>query len=270
MHFIVSGRVGSGASIKMPDTPYLTVLIPAYNEQAGIATTIQAISTELGQLALDYKILIVDDGSRDRTTSIVGQIAQVDLRVRLARHPRNLGIGAGIHTGIREARRQFMVFVPADLAMRPDQLRCYVDASRQADLVLGNRSDRRDYTWFRKLVSASNIFLIRSLFRLKRHQFAYINLYRVSILRQIRIETRGVFISHELIIKARDLGAVIEEVQIDYVPRQTGQATGARLSFVIHATLETLGSWCKWAYCALTHRRTPSYLATDSSPKGLA
>jgi glycosyltransferase involved in cell wall biosynthesis len=238
---------------------YLTVLIPAYNEQEGIAATITRLCEQLDRLAFDYEILVVDDGSRDQTAQVVRGLASADPRVRLAQHSRNLGIGAGIQTGIEKARGEFMIFVPADLAMNPEQIGRYVEVSRRADIVLGNRSDRRDYTLARKIVSACNIFLLRFLFGLKQHQFAYINLYRTSILRRMRIETRGVFISHELVIKARDLGARIAEVKIDYVPRQTGQATGARLSTVVQATWETWAFWVKWVYRTVTRRRSHGY-----------
>lgn len=243
----------------MSQQPYLTVLIPAYNEQEGIAATIARLREQLDRLALDYEILVVDDGSRDRTAQIVRELASADPRVRLVQHDHNMGIGAGIKTGIAEARGEFMIFVPADLAMRPEQIGRYIEASRHADIVLGNRSDRRDYTLARKIVSWCNIFLLRFLFRLKQHQFAYINLYRMSILRRIRVETRGVFISHELIIKARDLGARIEEVKVDYVPRQTGRGVGAKLPTVVQATWETWAFWLKWVYRTLVRRRSDGY-----------
>lgn len=251
----------------MSKQPYLTVLIPAYNEQEGIAATIKSVSDQLTKLSIDYEILVIDDGSRDQTPMVVEQLASANQRIRLERHPHNLGIGAGIKTGIKTAKGKFMIFIPADLAMNPEQIHRYIEACARADIVLGNRSDRRDYTLFRKFVSVSNIFLLRHLFGLKQHQFSYVNLYRTSILRQIRVESQGVFISHELIIKARDLGARIEEVRIDYLPRQTGRATGARLSRVVQATWETWVFWINWVYRTITHQRSKGYLIVSDSEK---
>ena len=244
--------------------PYLTVLIPAYNEESDIAFAIKAISEHLARLSLDYEILVVDDGSHDRTAGIVAALAAADPHLRLERHSRNQGIGAGIQTGVQAARGQFMIFIPADLGMNLEQLHRYVEASARADIVLGNRSDRRDYTFWRKVVSVSNILLLKLLFGLKQHQFAYINLYRLSVIRRIRIESRSVFISHELIIKARDLGARFEEVQVNYVTRQTGRATGARMSRVAQAAWETWIFWLKWLYRTITRQRSRGYL--DDSP----
>jgi len=244
--------------------PYLTVLIPAYNEESDIAFAIKSISEHLARLSLDYEILVVDDGSHDQTAVIVSALAAADPHLRLERHSRNQGIGAGIQTGVQAARGQFMIFIPADLGMNLEQLHRYVEASVRADIVLGNRSDRRDYTFWRKVVSVSNILLLKLLFGLKQHQFAYINLYRLSVIRRIHIESRSVFISHELIIKARDLGARFEEVQVNYVTRQTGRATGARMSRVAQAAWETWIFWLKWLYRTITRQRSRGYL--DDSP----
>jgi len=121
------------------------VLIPAYNEQEGIAATIASVSKELTLLSVYYEILVVEDGSRDQPSVIVEQLVSADTRIRLVRHSQNMGIGAGIKTGIAEARGQFMNFVPADLAMDVKQIYRYVDASARADIVLGNRTNWCDY-----------------------------------------------------------------------------------------------------------------------------
>jgi glycosyltransferase involved in cell wall biosynthesis len=242
------------------DPPFLTVVIPAYNEAAGIGGAFELLIQELDKLRCSFEIVVVDDGSTDRTVETVRDWMQKERRIRLEQHPHNMGIGAGIKTGVKAARGRFMIFIPADLAMKPEQIDRYIEASGRADIVLGNRSDRRDYTPLRRLVSVVNIFVLRTFFRLEQHQFAYINLYRTSVLKQIRIESRGVFISHELIIKARDLGATLGEVHIDYLPRETGQAKGARMSRVIQAVWETWVFWIKWVYRTITHQRSKGYL----------
>lgn len=239
--------------------PEWTVLIPAFNEQIGISATIHAISQELTKLAVDYEILVVDDGSVDQTATVVKGIMAQDPHLRLVQHPCNLGIGAGVKTGIEQAHGEWLIFIPADLAMRPEELTRYLTAAENADVVLGNRSDRRDYTLSRKFISFVNITLLKLLFGLKQHQFSYINLYRMAVLRQIRIETAGVFISHELIIKARDLGARIVEVEIDYVPRATGQARGAKASTVLLTLRHTLAFWVLWLWRTASGTRAKGY-----------
>lgn len=245
--------------------PEWTVLIPAFNEQTGISATIHAVSQELTKLAVDYEILVVDDGSTDQTATVVKEVMAQDPHLRLVQHPCNLGIGAGVKTGIEQAHGEWLIFIPADLAMRPEQLSRYLAAAQNTDIVLGNRSDRRDYTLSRKFISWINITLLKLLFGLKQHQFSYINLYRMAFLRQIRIETTGVFISHELIIKARDLGAQIVEVKIDYVPRATGQARGAKASTVLLTFWQTLAFWVLWLWRTATRTRAKGYY-TQSSP----
>lgn len=239
---------------------YVTVFIPAYNEQFNLPRTIAGIVEELSVLGVSFEILVVDDGSTDHTAEVAADLALRYPCIQLLRHPKNQGIGAAIKTAVSNARGDFLIFIPADLAMDISQIHRYFDAAKHADIVLGNRSDRRDYSLIRKVVSHVNIFLLRTLFGLKQHQFAYINLYKTAFLKRIRIETKGVFINNELIIKARDLGAVLDEVSIDYVPRSEGKARGASLSRVIEATWVTFAFWSLWVWRTLLKQRSKGYV----------
>ncbi|MFQ5506185.1 MAG: glycosyltransferase family 2 protein, partial [Planctomycetota bacterium] len=186
--------------------PYLSVVVPAYNEELQLPSTVRAVAAKLDELNVTYEIIVVDDGSTDATPERARELAAENPRIRLERHPENRGPGSGVFTGIELARGEFVIFIPADLALDLDHLHKYLDASRHADVVVGLRSDRRDYSLARKFVSHVNIFLIRVLFGMKQRQFNYIHCYRRSVLRQLNIESRGVFITAEIMIKAHDLG----------------------------------------------------------------
>lgn len=127
-----------------------------------------------------------------------------------------------------------MILIPADLALDPDELRHYLAAAPQADVVVGLCSDRVDYTWVRRLISWANIRLVQTLFGMRIRQFQYISMYRTAVLRQIEIEYwHSAFFLAEILIKAKELGCRLVEVEIRYVPRQAGQATGARPALVL-------------------------------------
>src|SRR6516225_1855440 len=82
----------------------LSLVIPAFNEEAGIRQAIAEADETLAALARDYEILIVDDGSRDATAEIVAEAARTRPRVRLLRHAENRGYGAALRTGFEAAR----------------------------------------------------------------------------------------------------------------------------------------------------------------------
>lgn len=118
----------------------LSVVIPAYNEQDGIAEIVHrvlAVRDALGQVGVDeMELLVVDDGSRDKTASIVADISGV----RLIRHKRNKGYGAALKTGFRQARGDLIGFLDADGTYPPEYFpQLCLQALEGAELVIGSR-----------------------------------------------------------------------------------------------------------------------------------
>ena len=235
--------------------PDVTIVIPAYNEEENLAPTGEAVTGKLRELGHSYELLIVDDGSTDHTADVARKLGAKDPSVRLIAHGQNLGPGSGVVTGIGHATGEAVMFIPADLAMDLADLHRYFDAAAEADVVVGLRSDRRDYSRFRKLVSVVNIALIRLLFGMRVRQFNYIHLYKRSVLDAIEVESRGVFMAAEILIKARDMGCRLTEVEIGYVPRTAGQASCGRPGVIAKAVWELVRFWLKRAWGRLTRRR---------------
>src|SRR5579859_3770322 len=82
----------------------LSLILPAYNEEAGIHQAVTEADAALSELVSDYEILVVDDGSSDRTGAIVAELAEHRPRVRLFKHEYNRGYGAALRTGFDAAR----------------------------------------------------------------------------------------------------------------------------------------------------------------------
>jgi glycosyltransferase involved in cell wall biosynthesis len=234
--------------VSAPIAPFLSVVIPAYNEEKNLPETVARLSARLARTVPTFELLVVDDGSADRTASIAEELAAADPRVRVFHHPHNQGIGAGFLTGVRSARGEWFLLIPADLALEPEELSKYFEASTTADVVVGLRSDRSDYTPFRRLVSWANVRLIRLLFGMRERQFQYISLYRTRVLKEMTIEFTGsAFFLAEILIKARRSGYRLTEVSIRYVPRRAGTATGARAPLIARTLRDMFVFWCRGA-----------------------
>lgn len=232
-----------------PTTPFLSVVIPAYNEQDNLPVTTAALIEKLSGCVPSFELLVVDDASRDRTPAIADELAACDARVRVFHHPHNQGIGGGFVTGARNACGEWFMLIPADLALDPDELPKYFEAARHADVVVGIRSDKSDYTFLRRFVSWTNIRLIQVLFGMPQRQFQYISLYRTRLFREIEIEfSASAFFWAEVLIKARARGYCMTQVEISYVPRRTGRATGANPRLVARTVRDILYYWlrCQW------------------------
>jgi|SRR5579859_4820558 len=246
----------------MSTRPALSVLIPAYNERASLAVCVATVKSRLDTLAIDAEFLIVDDGSTDGTAQIAEAVAAEMPQLRVIHHPHNRGIGAAFKTGAAAAAGEWLILIPADLALDVAELGKYLEAAPGADVVVGNRSDVSDYSIFRRLVHVANIRLIQVLFQMPLHQYQYISLYRLALLHEMDIEyTDSAFFLAEILIKARALGARLAEVSIRYVPRRAGRATGAHGRQIIY-TLRDMGSfWWRWAWRGpqtASRRRAPA------------
>ena len=227
--------------------------MPAYNEERNLDANTAKVISKLSDLKVSFELLIVDDGSHDATPQLADALAARDGRVRVLHHPENYGIGQALYTGFQNARAEFTIFIPSDLAMDLNELPKYLDAARDADVVVGLRSDRRDTSFPRKTVSFLNIALVRLLFWMPVRQFQYICMYRTRFLQEIWIEyPDSAFIQAEVLIKARDMGYRLEQITVGYIPRTGGSASGAKPRLVLKSTFDLLHFWMRW----LTKKRT--------------
>jgi len=227
--------------------PQWTVFIPAYNEASNLPTCLEQLTAETARLGVTVEFLIVNDASRDETGPLAEALALADPRIRVIHHARNLGIGGAFVTAIEHAHGEWLILIPADLALHVSELHKYLDAAPAADIVVGVRSDRSDYNWARLLVSQTNIFLIQRLFGMSERQFQYISLYRLAVLRALKIEFwRSAFFLAEVLIKAKRLGYRLTEVEIAYAPRLTGKATGGKLWLIVVTVIDLFRFWLRW------------------------
>src|SRR5882672_10619693 len=108
--------------------PFLSVVVPAFDEEACIARTIIDVTAEIDRLAIEAEVIIVDDGSSDRTASIVEEMARADARVRLVRAA-HAGKGATVRRGMLEARGAWRFLADADLSMPIAELTRFIDVA---------------------------------------------------------------------------------------------------------------------------------------------
>ena len=141
-----------------PSSPILSVVIPAFNEADTIAGTLRDLAGYMDRLALDWELIVVDDGSADRTVAIVEEASASDRRIRLIRGGRS-GKGKAIQRGMLEARGTWRFMADADLAMPPDNLDRFLDAVASPPaphIVIGSReapgSLRVGEHWLRHLI----------------------------------------------------------------------------------------------------------------------
>jgi glycosyltransferase involved in cell wall biosynthesis len=123
------------------DTSYsISIVIPAYNEELRLGPTLNRVSNFVRQQAWDAEVIVVDDGSRDRTADIVREYAQSDGVVRLLQNPGNRGKGYSVRNGVVNARGRIILFTDADLSSPIEEAPKLLEALENgADIAIGSR-----------------------------------------------------------------------------------------------------------------------------------
>jgi dolichyl-phosphate beta-glucosyltransferase len=120
--------------------PQLSIVVPAYNEQARIGLTLIRTLEYLRQRSKSYELIVVDDGSTDETCRVVTEVAAGDERVRLLVQPQNRGKGAAVRRGVLEARGAYVLFMDADLATPIEEVETLLLYAHDGyDVVIGSR-----------------------------------------------------------------------------------------------------------------------------------
>ncbi len=234
----VSGSPTTGAG-----RPTISAVLPAFNEEANLERTVRALVPVLGDVAADYEILVVDDGSTDGTAQAARLLAEEVPSLRLLRHGRNQGYGAALRTGFAAAQREWILLLDADGQFLPEELPRLVEAASGADLVLGYRRSRADPA-LRRLFAAVWRLLVRALLGVSvRDTNCGFKLMRTALVQGLDLQARGAVISAELLAKARRHGAVMVEVAVTHLPRRRGRQTGGSLPVVLRAYAELARLW---------------------------
>jgi glycosyltransferase involved in cell wall biosynthesis len=117
----------------------VSIIVPAYNEEEGVSTTLAAIKSAMSQQPVEYELIVVDDGSTDGTADAVLQQAGV----RLIQHHTNRGYGAALKSGIRQARHDWIAIIDADGSYPPSTLPTLLQEMQECDMVVGARPPTR-------------------------------------------------------------------------------------------------------------------------------
>ncbi len=220
----------------------LSLILPAYNEVAGIRQAISEADEALSGLVADYEILVVDDGSADDTAAVVAQMAAGNPRVRLLRHERNRGYGAALRTGFDAARFELVAFTDADCQFHLADLARLLPLTETHPVVVGYRQGRQDPARRRFLSWGYNLLTRGLLGTRVRDCDCALKVFRREVLPALRPETDGFFVNTEMLTRARQRGFHVAEVGVRHRPRLHG-ASSVSLTQVPRVLAALLPFW---------------------------
>ncbi len=222
----------------MSDKPSLSIVLPAYNEEENVEVAVREVSETAQQLDRDYEIILVNDGSADRTGEIGRQLEGQIPNFRLVEHYPNRGYGGSLKAGFAAASKDLIAFTPADKQFDFNEITRLLEKIEQADIVSGYRADRQDH-FIRKVNAFGWNTLVRLLFgQLCRDIDCGFKLFKREILERVHVTSDGAMIDTEFLAGARARGYRIVDVPVTHLPRVAGEATGANLKVITKAFLD--------------------------------
>lgn len=212
---------------------FLSCFFPAFNEEENIGAVLEEALETLPRFADDFEVIVVDDGSSDRTGEVVAAFAAGGRagaeRVRLVAHEENRGYGEALRSGLAAARGDAVFFTDADRQFHLADIERLLEHYGPSPFVVGyrlKRSDPRHRLFVARVYHAT----LKAVFglRVRDVDCAFKLLDRKS-LDEIRPElvSRSAFISPELLIRAQMAGVTVTEVGVPHYPRAAGRPKGA-------------------------------------------
>ncbi len=200
----------------------VSCVLPAYNEEEGIAAVVDHVIRALERHTDAFEVIVVDDGSTDRTSAILDAMAASIPALRVVRFDVNRGYGAALRAGFAAGTLPLLFFTDSDGQFDPMDIGSLLELTGEADLVVGFRVGRRD--------GASRAFLSWGFNRLARLLLGVavrdlncaFKVIRRDVLDGLALESEGYCINAELIAKAASRGNAVREVGVRHHERSAG------------------------------------------------
>jgi glycosyltransferase involved in cell wall biosynthesis len=195
----------------------VSVLVPAKDEAENLPLFMEQAAAAFAKSAVSYEVVVIDDGSADDTPRVLAELQQRYPFLRVARHRRQRGIADALRTGYLEARGRVLVFYPADLQYRPEDIPRLVAPilAGESDMVTGYKQGAYEKAF------VSNIYngLSRSLFEIPVRDLNSVKAYRREIMELLPVRPDW---HRYMIVIAAENGFTVTEIPVPLYPRNAG------------------------------------------------
>lgn len=228
----------------MNKLPELSVFFPFWNEEKNITKVVEDALPIIKEVAGEWEILMIDDGSSDGTNEEAKKLARKYRNVKLISHQPNRGYGAALKSGLTNSRYKYIVFTDGDRQFDFSEVSKFIENIKDSDIVIGYRKTRQDS--FIRHILMNMLKLWDFLF----FRFYYrdidcgFKMFRKSAVDELLpLRSEGAMITTEILAKAKQKNLRIKEVEVNHYPRKFGDQSGANFPVLIRAILESFILW---------------------------
>ncbi len=222
----------------------LSVFFPFWNEEENVSYVVENAIPVLKRCASKWEILIIDDGSADRTYQEGLKLAEKYKNIRVISHKPNRGYGAALKEGFQNSLYDIIVFTDGDRQFNFAEIAQFIKEIKSSDIVIGFRKRRRDNIVRHILMNLLKLWdFIFFRFYFKDIDCGF-KMFKKEALEKIGpLRSEGAMITTEILAKATRKKLKIREVEVNHYPREFGDQSGANLAVVIRAILESFILW---------------------------
>lgn len=221
-------------------SPLLSIIVPALNEEKRLAESVREALSAAERTGIACEVIVVDDGSTDRTASVAVELAERDSRIRVVRNLRNLGLGGAYKKGLAIARGTYVTWVPGDASHPADGLLSAYRAIGEADIIVPKPMNPEVRTRARRVISSAYTSLVNLITGFSIPYYNGLSVHRVDLLRATTFSTNNFGFQAEAIARLLLRGASYKIVETSITERQLGRSKAFRVRNVL-SVVKTLG-----------------------------
>ena len=199
-------------------TNAIAVIMPAYNEQEHITAAIASVIEAVKGYVEDYELIVVNDGSTDKTGELAEQLAQTNPHIKVLHNERNSGYSFTLFRGLKAATKPYATVFPGDNEISAQYLRDFAREAGKADLIIAYMCGTHRRSFFRRTLSQTFIFLMNLFFGLRLKGFNGATLYRTGEVRSLPIcSSTGMTILAEILVRLIKSGSTYKEIPFEFL-----------------------------------------------------
>lgn len=239
----------------MGTRPSISVFFPAYNDGGTIASMVISALLTLRDVADDYEVIVVNDGSWDYTPQVLDELARQYPQVRVIHHPRNRGYGGALRSGFAAATKDLVFYTDGDAQYDPRELKLLLPLMVPGvDLVNGYKIERSD-PLHRIVIGHIYQYIVKFLFGLRLKDVdCDFRLMRRAVFQRVQLKSDSGIICVELMKKVQDAGFGLAEVPVHHYHRAYGRSQFFNFRRIARVGVDLLRLW--WRLVIL--RRWPA------------
>jgi glycosyltransferase involved in cell wall biosynthesis len=238
----------------------VSVIVPALNEENNISITLQNIISAFDKIKCWGEIVIINDGSTDKTEAVVQNFMSTVPFIRIISHESPKGIGASFWKGVEVSQGDFVVLIPGDAEVDSYEILRYLPLMNHVDIVIPFFFNRNVRSWTRRMISKIYKGIINLTFGLLLNYMNGTVMYRKSVLLELNLKSQGFFYQTELLIKAIKKEYLYAEVPCSLKSRLGGKSK----ALTIKSLLKVISAYLATIYYVYAHQRELKSLRTDS------